>query len=435
MYPFFFHKLLRRMLLEEVLSRANMTRAYERVVGNGGGAGIDKMSVTMLKAYLHESWTTLKTAIDRGSYEPQAVRRVTIPKPNGGERHLGIPTVFDRLMQQALAQVIEPLWEGTFSDHSYGFRPNRNCHQAVSKAQTYVNAGRTYIVDIDLEKFFDRVNHDYLMHLLSSRIKDKLVLGLIGKYLRAGILIEGTVSRNTEGTPQGSPLSPLLSNIVLDVLDKELEQRGHSFVRYADDFSIYCTSQRGAERALSSIGRFIEEVLHLKINASKSGIRRPSRMILLGFGFHIKSKGVWGIRIAPKSISRLKIKIKELTQRRIPVNTPQRIAGLNSVLQGWFHYFKIADCQNHLSAIDKWTRSRLRMCEWKLWKRIRTRYTRLKGLGIQDTQAYEWANTRKGYWRTAHSPILCRTLNNKWIKQQGYVPLSELYKGYKERSQ
>jgi group II intron reverse transcriptase/maturase len=431
----FFSQTLRRMLLEEVLSRPNMTRAYERVVGNGGAAGIDKMPVSMLKAYLHESWTGLKSAIETGNYEPQAVRRVTIPKPNGGERHLGIPTVFDRLMQQALAQVIEPLCEGTFSDHSYGFRPNRNCHQAVSKAQTYVNAGRTYIVDIDLEKFFDRVNHDYLMHLLSARINDKLVLGLIGKYLRAGILIEGTVSRNTEGTPQGSPLSPLLSNIVLDVLDKELEQRGHSFVRYADDFSIYCTSQRGAERALSSMGTFIEEVLHLKINDSKSGIRRPSRMILLGFGFHIKSKGVWGIRIAPKSISRLKVKIKELTQRRIPVNTPQRIAGLNSVLQGWFHYFKIADCHNHLSAIDKWTRSRLRMCEWKLWKRIRTRYTRLKGLGIQATQAYEWANTRKGYWRTAHSPILCRALNNKWIKQQGYVPLSELYKAYKERSQ
>lgn len=423
------------MLLGEVLSKPNMTRAYERVVGNGGAEGIDKMSVSMLKAYLQESWTELKTAIETGNYEPQAVRRVTIPKPNGGERHLGIPTVFDRLMQQALAQVIEPLWEGTFSEHSYGFRPKRNCHQAVSKAQTYVNAGRTYIVDIDLEKFFDRVNHDYLMHLLSQRIKDKLVLGLVGKYLRAGIMIKGVVSRNEEGTPQGSPLSPLLSNIVLDVLDKELEQRGHSFVRYADDFSIYCTSQRGAERALLSIGTFIEERLHLKINESKSGIRRPSRMILLGFGFHVKSKGVWGIRIAPKSISRLKEKVKALTQRRITLNTPQRIERLNSVLQGWFHYFKIADCQSHLAAIDKWTRARLRMCEWKLWKRVRTRYKRLKSFGIQHSQALEWANTRKGHWRTAHSPILCRTLSNKWIKQHGYVPLSELYKRYKERSQ
>jgi RNA-directed DNA polymerase len=423
------------MLLNEVLSKPNMTRAYERVVGNGGAAGIDKMPVGKLKAYLHESWATLKPLIENGDYEPQAVRRVTIPKPNGGERHLGIPTVFDRLVQQALAQVIEPLWESTFSDHSYGFRPKRNCHQAVSKAQTYVNRGRTYIVDIDLEKFFDRVNHDYLMHLLSERITDKTVLGLVGKYLRAGILIDGLVSRNEEGTPQGSPLSPLLSNIVLDVLDKELEQRGHFFVRYADDFSIYCTSERGAERTLQSIGTFIAEQLHLKINASKSGIRRPSRMILLGFGFRIKSKGVWGIRIAPKSISRLKEKIKVLTQRRLPLNTPERIARLNSVLQGWFHYFKIADCQSHLTAIDKWTRARLRMCEWKLWKRVRTRYKRLKGLGLSHSLSIQWANTRQGYWRIAHSPILSRTLTNKWLEQQGYVSLSERYKRYKERSQ
>lgn len=423
------------MLLTEVLSKPNMTRAYERVVSNGGAAGIDKMPVSRLRAYLDESWAVLKTAIENGTYEPNGVRRVTIPKPNGGERHLGIPTVFDRLMQQALAQVIEPLWESTFSEHSYGFRPKRNCHQAVSKAQTYVNSGRTYIVDIDLEKFFDRVNHDYLMHLLSQRIKDKTVLGLVGKYLRAGILIDGIVSRNEEGTPQGSPLSPLLSNIVLDILDKELEQRGHFFVRYADDFSIYCSSQRGAERALVSIGIFIEERIHLKINTSKSGIRRPSRMILLGFGFRIKSKGVWGIRIAPKSISRLKDKIKVLTQRRFPLNTPERIARLNSVLQGWFHYFKIADCQSHLTAIDKWTRARLRMCEWKLWKRVRTRYNRLKGLGLSHSLSIQWANTRQGYWRIAHSPILSRTLNNKWLEQQGYVSLSELYKRYKERSQ
>ena len=423
------------MLLEDLLSRPNMTRAYERVVSNGGAAGIDKMPVSMLKSYVQESWSGLKTLIEQGHYEPQAVRRVTIPKPNGGERHLGIPTVFDRLIQQALAQVIEPLWEGTFSDHSYGFRPQRNCHQAVSKAQTYVNAGRTYIVDIDLEKFFDRVNHDYLMHLLSQRITDKVVLGLVGKYLRAGVLIDGLVSRNEEGTPQGSPLSPLLSNIVLDVLDKELEQRGHFFVRYADDFSIYCTSQTGAERTLSSIGSFISERLHLRINIAKSGIRRPSRMILLGFGFRIRSKGIWGIRIAPKSISRLKEKIKVLTKRRIALNTAERIKHLNSVMQGWFHYFKIADCQSHLRAIDEWTRARLRMCEWKLWKRVRTRYKRLKGFGIQHRLAIQWANTRGGYWRTAHSPILSRTLTNKWLEQQGLTPLSELYKRYKERSQ
>ena len=423
------------MLLDIILSRENMSRAYARVVGNGGAAGIDKREVTDLLPYLNAHWSSLKSTIETNSYEPQAVRRVTIPKPNGGERHLGIPTVFDRLIQQAIAQVIEPLWEGTFSDHSYGFRPQRNCHQAVSKAQTYVNGGNTYIVDIDLEKFFDRVNHDYLMHLLSKRIDDKRVLSLIGRYLRAGVMINGVATRNEEGTPQGSPLSPLLSNILLDVLDKELERRGHRFVRYADDFSLYCTSLRGAERALESIGRFITDHLHLKINAEKSGIRRPSKMVLLGLGFRINGKGNWGIRIAPKSISRLQEKIKTLTQRHITVSTTERIQRLNSVLQGWFHYYKIADCQTHLTRIDKWTRARLRMCEWKLWKRVRTRYQRLRATGVHHAQAVQWANTRKGCWHIAHSPILSRSLPNKWLNQQGFVPLSDLYKRYKERSQ
>jgi RNA-directed DNA polymerase len=423
------------MLLETILSRANLYAAYDRVVSNKGAAGIDKVEVEQLRSYLWEHWTDLQSRLFGGTYQPQAVRRVSIPKPNGGERHLGIPTVFDRLIQQAIAQVLSPLWEATFSDHSYGFRPRRNCHQAVSKALGYVNGGRTYIVDIDLEKFFDRVNHDYLMHLLSERITDKRVLQLIGRYLRAGVLLEGLVSRTEEGTPQGSPLSPLLSNIVLDVLDKELEKRGHCFVRYADDFSIYCTSKTGAERTLSSLSQFIDKVLHLKINAAKSGIRRPSRMVLLGFGFHIKTKGVWGIRIAPKSISRLKEKIKALTQRRVPLNTTERISRLNLVTQGWFHYFKIADCQTHLEQIDKWTRARLRMCEWKLWKRVRTRYKRLKERGIQHDLAIQWANTRRGHWRIAHSAILSRSLPNKWLKQQGFVALSELYKSYKHRSQ
>ena len=426
---FFFRK-----MLDKILSKENMSRAYHRVVSNGGAAGIDGMKASELQSYLNGAWVFLKAEILEGKYEPKAVRRVEIPKPNGGVRLLGIPTVLDRLLQQAIAQELEGLWEGTFSEHSYGFRPKRNTHQAVSKAQSYVNAGGTYIVDIDLEKFFDRVNHDYLMHLLSERVEDKRVLHLIGQYLRAGVMLGGVVSRNEEGTPQGSPLSPLLSNIVLDVMDKELESRGHKFVRYADDFSIYCTSQRGAERIKGSITKFIEDVLHLRINEGKSGIRRPNQMVLLGFGFHIKSKGTWGIRLALKSIVRLKEKIQKLTQRREPRGTWDRIQSLKQVQQGWIHYFKIADCKNHLTAIDEWTRSRLRMCEWKLWKRVRTRIKRLKDLGVAPEQAYQWANTRKGYWRIAHSPILTRSLNNNWFKSQGLVSLSELYAKHKERS-
>lgn len=418
-------------MLDRILSKENMTRAYHRVLSNGGAAGIDGMKASELQSYLNGAWVFLKAEILEGKYEPQAVMRVEIPKPNGGIRLLGIPTVLDRLLQQAIGQELEGLWERTFSDHSYGFRPKRNTHQAVSKAQSYVNAGGTYIVDIDLEKFFDRVNHDHLMHLLSERVEDKRVLHLIGQYLRAGVMLGGVVSRNEEGTPQGSPLSPLLSNIVLDVMDKELERRGHKFVRYADDFSIYCTSQRGAERIKISITKFIEEVLHLRINEEKSGIRRPSKMVLLGFGFHIKSKGTWGIRLAPKSIIRLKEKIKKLTQRREPRSTWDRIQSLQQVQRGWIHYFKIADCKTHLTAIDEWTRSRLRMCEWKLWKRVKTRIRRLKELGINPEQAYQWGNTRKGYWRTAHSPILTRSLNNNWFKSEGYVSLSELYAKYK----
>ena len=421
-------------MLDKILERGNMTQAFKRVVANGGASGIDGMKASELQSYLNGAWATLKEDILSGKYEPQAVRRVEIPKPNGGIRLLGIPTVLDRLLQQAIAQELQQVWESTFSEHSYGFRPNRNAHQAVSKAQSYINAGRTYIVDIDLEKFFDRVNHDHLMHLLSERVSDKRVLHLIGQYLRAGVMIGGIVSKTEEGTPQGSPLSPLLSNIVLDVMDKELEKRGHKFVRYADDFSIYCTSQRGAERLQSSLTTFIETELHLKINEAKSGIRRPSKMVLLGFGFHIKSKGTWGIRLAPKSITRLKDKIRKFTQRREPLSFIQRVIVLKSLQEGWINYFKIANCNKHLEEIDKWTRSRLRMCEWKLWKRVRTRIKRLKELGIASDQAYQWGNTRKGYWRTAHSPILTRSLTNEWFKSEGYVSLSELYRKRKARS-
>lgn len=265
------------------------------------------------------------------------------------------------------------------------------------------------------------------MHLIEKRVKDKLVIKLIWKYLKSGAMENGVKVRNEEGTPQGSPLSPLLSNILLDELDKELTQRGHKFVRYADDFSIYCKSKRSAERTAENIRKFIEEELHLKINEEKSGIRRPKNMNLLGFGFYSKQKGIWGVRLSAKSIKRMEEKIKKVTQRNIPVKTGDRAAKLKEIQTGWIAYFKLADCNNQLKSMDEWTRSRLRMCEWKLWKRIRTRTKRLIKLGVKTEQAYQWGNTRKGYWRTAHSPILCCTLNNKWLKLQGFVSLKELY--------
>lgn len=404
-----------------------MTQAYKRVVSNAGASGIDGMKASELRTYINEAWVKLRADLLTGTYQPQPVRRVEIPKPNGGTRLLGIPTITDRLIQQAIAQELSLLWETTFSPYSYGFRPQRNTYQALAQAQIYINEGNKYIVDIDLEKFFDRVNHDYLMHLLRQRVSDKRVLSLIGKYLRTGVMIGGIVSKSEKGTPQGSPLSPLLSNIVLDVLDKELEKRGHKFVRYADDFSIYCTSKRGAERVQKSITDFISKKLHLQVNESKSGIRKPMNFIMLGFGFYIKAKSSYGFRVAPKSIKRLKEKIKELTQRKYSKPTQERITSLNKVQQGWIQYFKIADCKKQLRDIDSWTRCRLRMCEWKLWKRVRTRVKRLVKTGVNLSKALQWGNTRKGYWRTAHSPILTDTLGYDWFKSQGYVSMQDLY--------
>lgn len=415
-------------MLDNILSKENTTQAFKRVVANKGASGIDGMKASELRSYLNSAWVFLKAEILEGKYEPQAARGVAIPKANGGgTRQLGIPTVVDRLLQQAIAQELSKLWESSFSDHSYGFRPRRNAHQALKNAQMYVNSGCKHIVDIDLEKFFDRVNHDHLMQLLSDRVGDNRVLSLIGKYLRSGMMQDGVVRMKEEGTPQGSPLSPLLSNIVLDLLDKELEKRGHQFVRYADDFSIYCRSKRGSIRIQKSVISFIESNLHLRINQEKSGIRTVRTMTILGFGFYSKSKGGYGILISKPSLVRMKDKIKRLTQRSESLSTAARLKYINQIQQGWIQYFKIADCGEHLARLDKWIRSRLRMCEWKLWKQIRTRIAKLKGLGISSNQAYQWGNTRKGYWRVAHSPILAQSLNLNWFRSHGYVSLKELY--------
>ena len=414
------------MLLERILSKENMTRAFKRVKSNKGSPGIDGMQVDELQPFLNDGWAFIKADLLDGSYRPRAVKRVEIPKPSGGKRLLGIPTVLDRLIQQAIAQELSLIYDPGFSDFSYGFRPKRSAHQAVGQAQKYLNEGKRKVVDLDLEKFFDRVNHDLLMSLLSRRVRDKRVLRLIGRYLRSGIMINGVVSVNRKGTPQGGPLSPVLSNILLDELDKELERRGHSFVRYADDCSIYVRSRKAGERVLSSISKWLERKLRLKVNESKSGVRTLKDFTLLGFGFYGSSVGIQ-LRIAPRSYDRLKTKIRWFTRRNWPLSITERLDRMKVYLCGWLHYFAPAKAKNPLQRLDEWIRARLRMCIWKQWKVPKARIRNLKRLGIPDWQAYQWGNTRKGYWRTAHSGILNRSVTNGKLQKMGYYSLSAEY--------
>lgn len=413
-------------MLEEILSRENMTLAYKRVVSNKGSAGVDGVSVKSLRNLMNTSWVFIKAEILEGNYKPKSVKRVIIPKPSGGTRQLGVPTTTDRLIQQAISQVLSKHYDKSFSNTSYGFRPRKNAHQAIEQAQSYLNEGNKRIVDIDLEKFFDTVNHDYLMYLLSQGIEDKRVLKLIRSYLQSGVIQNGLVKPTRLGTPQGGPLSPLLSNILLDKLDKELERRGHKFVRYADDCSIYVKSGRSADRVLSSITTFIEKELKLKVNQQKSGIRTPQEMKLLGYSFYW-AKGGYRLRIASQSYDQFKRKVKELTKKTWSMSMEERLDRLNSVCRGWFSYFKLADSKKHLQRLDEWIRSRLRYCIWKQWKRIRTKFKALVKLGIDKRKAYEWANTRKGGWRIAHSSILTRTITNKRLNEKGYISLMEMY--------
>lgn len=413
-------------MLEEILSRKNMTLAYKQVITNKGCAGVDGVGVTHLKSLLDTNWIRIKAELLEGSYQPQPVKQVDIPKPFGGERHLGIPTVMDRLIQQAISQELSKHYDRGFSRNSYGFRPGKSCHQALRQAQQYLNEGYRYIVDLDLEKFFDKVNHDYLMHLLSQKIQDKKLLQLIRKYLQSGVMHGGVVRPKREGTPQGGPLSPLLSNILLDKLDKELENRGHKFVRYADDCSIYVKSQRAAERVLQRITKFIEEQLKLKVNQTKSGIRRPSEMQLLGHSFYQDEEG-YQPRIASKSYEHFKRKVKQLTKKTQPLSIKERLKGLNALTLGWVNYFKLAKARMKLQILDGWIRRRLRYCIWQQWSRIRTRYRALVRLGASHYNAIRWAKTRNGGWRIANSPILKRTITNARLKTAGYISLTELY--------
>jgi group II intron reverse transcriptase/maturase len=413
-------------MLEEILDRRNLEKALKAVISNKGSGGVDGMQTDELRDYVTHHYQVLKEEILNGIYQPSPVQKVIIPKAQGGTRMLGIPTVKDRLLQQAIAQWLSPKYESEFSKNSYGFRPNRNAHQAVLQAQQYLQRGKTRVIELDLEKFFDTVNHDRLMNILGKTISDSGTLHLIRRYLRAGMMEEGLVSQRMEGTPQGSPLSPLLSNIVLDELDKELESRGHSYVRYADDCSIYVSSIKSAKRVQASITNYIETTLKLKVNGSKTKVSYPTQSMLLGFSFY-KYKGKWEIRIAEKSIGRIKSKCKLITQRSNGKSTTERISQLKQVVTGWVNYFVIAKAKSVMEKLDEWVRTRLRIGKWKEWKRPKARRRNLLELGINQSKAYQWSYSSKGYCRIAHSPILLRALNNSYWSKQGYQGFYQHY--------
>src|SRR5215218_9592296 len=407
-------------LMEEVCGRKNCQQALARVKSNKGSAGIDGMTVEQLPDYLKQQWPIIREQLLCGTYKPQPVKRVEIPKPDGGIRQLGIPTVLDRFIQQAVMQVLQRRWDQTFSDHSYGFRPRRSAHQAVTKAQQYIAAGYGWVVDLDLEKFFDRVNHDKLMAKLAQRISDKRLLKLIRAFLRAGVLEGGLVSPVDEGTPQGGPLSPLLSNIVLDELDQELEQRGHRFVRYADDCNIYVRSQRAGERVMKSVSQFITRKLKLKVNEQKSAVSRPGKRKFLGFSF------IWRRelrrRIAPKAITRFKQRVRELTRRTRGVKMETMVAQLSRYLRGWRGYFGFCQTPWVLRHLEGWLRRRLRAVVWKQWKRGKVRFAELYKRGVRKDLAAQTAGSAHGPWRLSNSPALNIALPNAYFASLGLTP-------------
>jgi group II intron reverse transcriptase/maturase len=413
-------------LLERIIDRNNLNEAFKRVRSNKGSHGIDGMKVDELLQYLKENGASLRQSLLEGSYKPNPVRRVEIPKPDGKKRPLGIPTAVDRVIQQAIAQVLSPIFEEEFSDNSYGFRPNKNAHQAILKCKEYMDNGYKWAVDIDLEKYFDTVNHDKLIGLVYKKVKDIRVISLIRKYLQAGVMEKGVFNTSQKGVPQGGNLSPLLSNIMLNELDKELEKRGLHFCRYADDCNIYVKTRKAALRVMVSITRFIEEDLKLKVNKDKSKVDRPWKLKYLGFTFYPK-KGEMGIRVHESSLKKLKAKLKEVTGRSNAMSMEFRSIKLRQIIVGWVNYFKLADMKSTLKTLDEWLRRRIRLCYWKQWKKIKTRHDNLKKLGIDEYKAWEYANTRKGYWRISNSPILARTLSNKHLKEQGFITLTEKY--------
>src|SRR6202790_3850360 len=408
--------------MEAIVERDNLKKALAHVKGNKGAAGIDGMSLDALAPHLKEHWPAIRAQLLEGSYKPQPVRRVEIPKGSAGTRLLGIPTVLDRFIQQAVLQVLQAEWDPTFSEHSFGFRPKRSAHQAVARAQELIASGHDIVGDIDLEKFFDRVNHDILMGLVAKRVADKRVLKLIRGFLTAGVLMDRLVGPTEEGTPQGGPLSPLLSNLMLDVLDKELERRGLNFVRYADDCNIYVRSQRAGERVMASIEAFLTKRLKLKVNKAKSAVARPVKRKFLGFSFTKEEQP--RRRIAPQAIARLKAKVRELT-RRTGGQSPSQVAKeLSRYLIGWRGYFGFCETPSVLRALDQWIRRRLRAVAWQQWKRGRTRYAELRRRGVGRVLAACSAGSPHGPWRLSNSPALTIALSNASLVSLGLASLA-----------
>lgn len=417
------------MLMEKILDRDNMNEAFKRVKKNKGSHGIDGLTIDELQAYLKEHGEQLRKDILEGSYTPNPVRRAEIPKDNGKKRKLGIPTVVDRVIQQSITQILSPIFEKTFSDNSFGFRPKRSCHDALKRCQEYINAGYKWAVDIDLASYFDTVNHDKLIGLIYKEVKDIRVISLIRKFLQAGVMENGVVIDTEEGVPQGGNLSPLLSNIMLNELDKELTKRGLKYVRYADDCNAYVKSRKAANRVMQGITRFIEEKLKLKVNKEKSTVGKPWKLKFLGYTFY-HAKGGVRFRVHEKSINKLKQQLKELTGRSKVKQIEVTYTKIKQKMVGWINYFKLADMKVLMTTLDEWLRRRMRMCYWKQWKKIKTKYKNLMKLGVSKQKAWEYANTRKGYWRIANSHILATTITNARLEKAGLISLLKTYMKY-----
>lgn len=410
-------------LMTRILERSNVQQAWSRVKSNRGAPGSDGMNLEDFPDYAREHWSEIRQSLMDGSYQPRPVRRVTIPKPHGkGERKLGVPCVIDRVIQQAILQVLTPIFDPGFSQSSFGSRPKRSAHGAIRQVKTFVKAGYRYVVDLDLEKFFDRVNHDVLMSRIAQKVTDKGLLALIGRYLRAGVMVGDTIEPTAKGTPQGSPLSPLLSNILLDDLDKELEARGHRFVRYIDDLVILVRSRRAGRRVMLSISHYLTQKLKLKVNQQKSQVVKIEKLEYLGFTFR-------GIRIfvTNQALKDFKHRLRGLTSRSWGVSMAERIKRLNCYLRGWMNYFGISQHYTPIEELDGWLRRRIRMCYWKQWRRPRTRITNLLKLGTRKRQAILTGISRKGYWRLSKTLATHTGMTNQWLEQQGLLSVRNLW--------
>ena len=407
-------------LLERILARENMRSAWKRVAANKGVAGIDKMTVADFESHARQHWPNIRQSLLAGTYQPLPVLRVEIPKSSGGKRPLGIPTVVDRVIQQAMAQVLVPIFDPGFSEQSYGFRPRRSAHDAVKQVRAYIGEGYRFAVDVDLAKFFDTVNHDVLMHRVARKVRDKRVLRLIGKYLRAGVMVDGRRQPTPKGVPQGGPLSPLLANIVLDDLDKELETRGHKFVRYADDFVILVRSQRAGDRVMASVSAFLERKLRLKVNEDKSRVSTTNQIVFLGFIFKGKK-----IRWSDKAFREFKRQVKRLTGRSWFVSMAYRLNKLAQYIRGWMNYYGISEYYRPIPQIDHWLRRRIRMCYWKQWRYARTKIRNLLRLGTHPGVAIPMSLSRKGPWNGSRTLATQTGMTNQWLKDQGLISVKE----------